>query len=512
MGNNLSSDEKYRVEIKQLEIKAIEERIKRENEAARRENTLAEERMKLDKYLAEEKIKIDKSLASQVTPQQIFVVVSVATISLLTFDFIAHGFRPFLKLRLKWSLRKAPPPLNTSKFLSCDTSRAIFADHVKEMNLPTLLIGPTGCGKSTLLLSTMNEYFNTGLGFVKFISIRTNEQASTNTNSRSKSKEVPIKDGDKMVKYNGVATIVQDSEDIDEVYSVNSAAFDNATKGILRSINYPTRPPLISLLWPRITSITLRSEGSTSMRLEDKNSNNTKLLENGLSLLVECAADLGSKSGKPTLLVFDELHDLVRLDRLRSVGGWSVFHVLANHATMYGVNARHVRFVFASSSSALSHCFQDTNLKASRRFDKCIEDYPQHELVEFLFTEYGILRECSTRFTDVVGCRLRLVMKVLNTKNIPSRVEKLIEDELRTLDSIVSPIMTHPVSAKYLSDICDGIEVSVKNVPSDIMSMKNFSSVFYVGDSKLAFQNNLVKYVWIHTYQESYRKKLADKI
>ena len=142
MGSNISADEKTRVEIR-----SIEEAIKRDNalaaETIKRENALAAERARA----IDETIKRENALAEQTTIQNVTVAVLVAAIALLTLDYAANGFRPFLKMRLKWSLKRAPPRLNSSKLLPYDDSRSSFVNHVKFMNLPTLLVGPTGCGK-----------------------------------------------------------------------------------------------------------------------------------------------------------------------------------------------------------------------------------------------------------------------------------------------------------------------------------------------------------------------------
>ena len=154
--------------------------------------------------------------------------------------------------------------------------------------------------------------------------------------------------------------------------------------------------------------------------------------------------------------MFDEIHDLIRVDRFRSVGGWSVFSFLANQATLHGVNTGDVRFLFASSSSTLSDCFDKTILHATRRHDKYIGDYPQDQIVEFLFKEYGIPQEYSKTYTDRVGTRLRLLMGIVRQASMLPPLDLIIREEYSTVRKSVSSLMKNPSCAEYFDALSEG--------------------------------------------------------
>ena len=92
-----------------------------------------------------------------------------------------------------------------------------------------------------------------------------------------------------------------------------------------------------------------------------------------------------------------------------------------------------------------------------------------------------------------------------------AKVEDLIKDELEYLNWTVHSLMTHPVCIKHMFAICEGKEVSVLDIPQEVLDMENFNVAFYVGNFKLAFQGDLVTYLWVTKYQESFRKKKKRK-
>ena len=77
-------------------------------------------------------------------------------------------------------------------------------------------------------------------------------------------------------------------------------------------------------------------------------------LEDGLSLLIECASDIYKSTGKRPMIVFDEFHDLIRDNHFPSQEAVQVFGFVANKALSEGMNEKRIKFLFAASSGALS--------------------------------------------------------------------------------------------------------------------------------------------------------------
>ncbi len=79
------------------------------------------------------------------------------------------------------------------------------------------------------------------------------------------------------------------------------------------------------------------------------------------------------------------------------------------------------------------------------------------------------------------------------------------------MDVKVNRLMTRPHCAKIMSILCAGNEILVENVPRELLSMEDLSYVFYLDLTRLIFQSDLVKHLWISKYQESYRKAVSEK-
>ncbi len=355
MGNSSSiADEKIRVEIR-----ATEERMKWERELAaarftreqeettrfKMEQELAAARIKMEQELAAARIKMEqeetaariKKLKEEITAietrnriRNVGLDIGLAAIGILFIDFIIHGFNPYIKRRVKRSFLKMPPSVATHNLIPLDSRRSSFLHVVEDMArypvTPRVLLGPTGCGKSTLLKIVANMYCKNGLRPVKFISIR----------GAGHSKNNPPND------------VTPTCED--DAFSGNSEAFKNITEAILKQIDYPIRRPIIEeFFFSSILSFKLGDNVKANLRY--KNMINEDRLSAALSMLVDCAVELRNEKGEVPLIIFDEIHDLVRVSRFRDVGGLRTFLKLADQAVIHNVNYQDINFLFAGNSS-----------------------------------------------------------------------------------------------------------------------------------------------------------------
>jgi hypothetical protein len=224
-------------------------------------------------------------------------------------------------------------------------------------------------------------------------------------------------------------------------------------------------------------------------------------LEDGLSLLIECASDIYNSTGKRPMIVFDEFHDLIRDNHFPSQEAVQVFGFVANKALSEGMNEKRIKFLFAASSSVLSKAFNKTLLSGSRRRDKYIKDYSQQAIVDFFTREpYNIPEEFVKKYTDRVGTRLRDLEIFVERATAIDDIDKFIEEVYKRSRIDVHPLMLNPALRKYFIALGTETPVLYDSIPKNLKNIPEFSKAFYVNGLYVEFQNEVVKKIWIEEY------------
>jgi hypothetical protein len=411
MGNTPPTNTSHSLDEKlKAETRAIEAQIKRENEkAAQIEMTAAQIKRENEKAATSIKASDDmRELGLGV------VLLACGIVTFVAVDHFVHAFRPFVKWRVRRSLKERPPPINI-KLLPNDASRADFIEDAISASAPTVLVGATGCGMSTLLKIVMQKYYSEGYGDTKYISLRQNS-AELNEQTRM------------------------------NIYAARMhgrpVSFHHITKAILSSISYPLR----SSYFQRLSGFKFNmSAVSAEMSTNAMSVESQLKLEDGLSLLIECASDIYKSTGKRPLIIFDEIHDSMKEKHSSCKEAEKVFEFIADQAVSEGVNEKRVKFLFAASSSALSKEFDKKNLSGSRRYDEYIEDYSKEVVLDFLTREpFNVPEAFAKKYIDRVGTRLRDLDPIVERAATLKTVDASIKDVHRKHRKHVDPLMIEP--------------------------------------------------------------------
>jgi energy-coupling factor transporter ATP-binding protein EcfA2 len=492
MGNTPPTNTSHSLDEKlKAETRAIEAQIKRENEMTaaqiKRENEIAAAQIEMTAaQIKRENEKAATSIKASDDMRKLGlggVLLACGIVTFVAADHFVHAFRPFVKWRVRRSLKKRPPPINAIKLLPNDASRADFIEDAISASAPTVLVGATGCGKSTLLKIVMQKYYSEGHGDTKLISIR---ESTAELGDKSKSIEGA------RGKYN------------------STESFHRITKAILSSIDYPLRRSYLQ----KISGFEFNaSELSAELKMDAVSKESKLKLEDGLSLLIECASDIYKSTGKRPMIVFDEFHDLIRDNHFSSQEAVQVFGFVANKALSEGMNEKRIKFLFAASSSVLSKAFNKTLLSGSRRRDKYIKDYSQQAIVDFFTREpYNVPEGFVKKYTDRVGTRLRDLEIFVERATAIDDIDKFIEEVYKRSRIDVHPLMLNPALRKYFIALATETPVLYDSIPQNLKNIPEFSKAFYVNGLYVEFQNEVVKKIWIEEYsaQELGRLPIAS--
>jgi hypothetical protein len=158
-------------------------------------------------------------------------------------------------------------------------------------------------------------------------------------------------------------------------------------------------------------------------------------LNTAFDLLFDVLDELGSAApaGVPKpLLLLDEVHDLIKNDRLARVGGKQLFDLLGTLAVRYGVDKQSLRIVMAGSSSEFVREFaQGSPLGGNRVMVYSLAD-PEPAAVRGALTARGYSEADAAALMDLCGTRMRLLHKALNAAaHTPPPPDAVLMDEVR---------------------------------------------------------------------------------
>ena len=264
--------------------------------------------------------------------------------------------------------------------------------------LPTMLVGPTGSGKSTLLSLAAREA-NAKQKITVFIRMR--EPSSKQTKEPS---SMAMKDP---LSSENSGSLRSDEE--------ACARLDATAAQMFRQIGFPARRALLQLVLNRASAF---SWGGYS--LEVRTAHTRDRLATALRMLFAVSAKLCqervgagmSRDDAAPVLLFDEVQDLIRDDRLARMGGRFLFDELATLLVAYGVDRRVVHAAVAGSSALLSFEF-DKTVAAGFRWSYYELQDPDEGCVRDALLKKGYSDDEATAMIKLCGTRLRLLERPL---------------------------------------------------------------------------------------------------
>ena len=250
-----------------------------------------------------------------------------------------------------------------------------------------VLLAPTGAGKTTAMKRLANEC----------------RVAPTPT----------------VAVYVGVR--VSEAEDRPRDTSMTTARDMNIVAlSILQQIGWPAES-MLSRLWRSV--MTLKLSQSVEATVDPRMLDAVMTLPQALRILFEelealymadpRRRDPKTRAAAQPVLLFDEVQDLIRSDRLKNAGGEAVFHELARLATVFNVDRQVVRVVLSGSTGFLLRELDKTVASKNRVTAVNIKD-PTEDQIRARLATLGYTSVEADRILDSCGTRLRDLSEILH--------------------------------------------------------------------------------------------------
>ena len=428
---------------------------------------------------AKAEVEVGAAKAKLISPWIPWISAAVI-VSILIVDYIVHESTDFIKLRMRITMRKCippqPPPPQPSIMLSSPQ------DPLTLGFLPISLLGPTGCGKSTLLGSIASSLPTPAPVVLVRMRLPSTQLSAVN--------EVPV---------TGITLM------------------DAAAKQVFSQIGFPLRRSFLAGILSH--GFTLKGEHTQA----ELNPESRDRLLAAMQLLFEVSEELKlerQKSMKPLdaapVLLFDEVQDLIKDERLRRAGGQLVFDMLGAQIVAYCVDRQAVRAVITGSSAEVQFEFAGrTPLRGNRLSYFDLKDPETGTVIAALQSEGGYSKEEARSMTDLCGTRLRLLhgpltkgKKGINASNFLSQASALGKSDYASVF-----LKLNASDGMLLAKLIDNIEAceSGQGVATRIYKERlqtslrqvDMSPILYVDrDHKLFFQSKLHKSTWAQVRNE----------
>ena len=314
-------------------------------------------------------------------------------------DWVVHDSPAFIKWRMAAQLRACRVPAAAEAALAPDELLPVPQTPFELRFLPTMVLAPSGAGKSTLLAKAARD-------------------ASTPADASHapapvvlvRVRQTPSVDG-------SVQSLVKSAMGTEESMLVDACAQLDATAArVYAQIGFPSRQSVLQRMLDRGVTITT---GDATLHLH-KAALTTLRLVHALNTLFDVCAQLRreriaagiSPQDAAPVLLFDEVQDLIRDDRLKRVGGVTIFNALAKLLVTYGVDDHAVRAAVAGSSALLSVYFERTVASGGRWRYYELPD-PEPEAVLRALRARGYTAAEAEDMVALCGTRLRLLEEPL---------------------------------------------------------------------------------------------------
>lgn len=402
-----------------------------------------------------------------------------AIVTTLAIDWAVHAHKPFIRWRVKWRLQagallqravRAPVKLLPSVPVQL---RGSF--------LPTLLYGPSGCGKSLYLSQLARQVAATRVP-VALVRFRQPKDSSASASAKR---------------------------------TIDSGAMRRMATELCSQVGYPIRDPVLVLAWQSLRSFRISGAGvEVDVKLQSKQA--SQRAQDALTTLFEAAKELRTQA--PThsdaaapVLLFDEVHDLMRDDRLRDYGGKEVFMTLSGLMVAYGTDERVAHIVVAGSSFLfVRELHEASTITRSRTACMRLPDPPVDAVVTALVAN-GYTEAQAQAMVSLCGPRLRLLEAPLQRgpsdaagvyETFTSQCRSAAAESLRAVFGNMSP-GAQVQQLAHLLDRIEAADASGADRPKlrDLQKVKNgttsASSIIFIDESyQLYFQSNVVRALW----------------
>ena len=216
---------------------------------------------------------------------------------------------------------------------------------------------------------------------------------------------------------------------------------------------------------------------------------------------------MSPKLARPVLL-FDEVQDLVRDERLALMGGRLVFDQLASLLVTYGVDRGVVRTVVAGSSAMLAVEFNKTVANDFRWKTYMVTDPDKGDVLKALQSR-GYTEQEAASMVELCGTRLRLLQGPLDDGADELDASVFLADmramaELAFMNAF--SLLATPAARRNFAAMLDLIERCEQHIGENPPILKHlpaghlahdFSRLIYVKrDGSLTFQSQLHRRVW----------------
>ncbi len=342
-------------------------------------------------------------------------------------------------------------------------------------SIPTMLIAPTGAGKSTLMQRYLHECAEASRP-ARLIHFRTSNA------DRGKTGE---------------------SEKLPEAKNESEAVtrLNNIARDIFVQVGYRNRRSYFFLLWSQIQAIkgiTLDQEAKTI----------SNELINCLTLLFRATAEVykervaksGDSEKSKCVILFDEVQDLIKDNRLAAVGGIAVFSHLATLLVSNCIDIPTVNAAVAGSSSQIRAAFNKTVANNFRWYLFELSDPTRETIVDEL-RRLGYDDIVIDKIIDVCGTRLRLLEKLLIQQCDPKTIEIILNRHLDIAESSIKMLLNETTDdiPKLLDSLRapTNTKIPLTSVSEKTQANVQFSNVFYADIAgKLRYQNRAIEKVW----------------
>ena len=333
------------------------------------------------------------------------------------------------------------------------------------MTLPSILVGPTGSGKTTLLKQILDR--------VK------------NTEKTSWSLPRPTA----LVSLRSLGALQKENIGSE---AAKTMELGEAATNLFRSIGFPSKTSVLSRF---LTGVKIFRMGLVEVNMDTNQLEVSSRMKEALEVLFECLSDARG------FVAFDEVHDLIRNDRLVDSGGRDVFECLAKLLVNHVVNSLRVQAVCAGSSNFLVLELNKTVACGTRLSLEFIQDVERPEMLSYLVNDCHIPKEVATFCLDKCGTRFRLLQRCIVDPSL-AKVQAVVASLDITSEAYVKQfyvmLKKYPEALIVMRNLVNGIKMDVDNLPEDLQRVEKIGQILYVGlGSQLFFQNVHVERAWI---------------
>ena len=397
----------------------------------------------------------------------------------LVFDHVTHSFKPFVRWRMKCKLRAGP----ADDALPQDPDNAFPAMLPSfESGLPVILLGHTGSGKSTLLGRLARDYKHRGVP-VAYVRLR------------------GLNEGTGVGSGAGSESLVSSTQSDMKTIATSAAA-------VFSAIGYPSRPSYLSRMRLSMDNSALQ------VNLDSHAANETlhQFHEAVADLFSVCQELYGERSAcsredRPPIILIDELHDLVRNEQVKQLGGLIVFQHLAAEFTRSSTDAGTVRFCAAASSFALQSELNST-VASSFRVRPVVTHDPSELAVQERLLAKGFSASQVEQIMGVCGTRLRLLARFLcvddvRKLDIAAELKMQMEGASVNIDALFNCVegdaQARSALVSLMDRLCAGESgISIKALPRNLRKLPGSCNavIYWASGNKIEIQSQPIRMAW----------------